>query len=133
MDLAGHEGQPLGPHATAVTADTMPLHPQPHGPCPPGQVPDPPFRPAVDRSHRDPAPPTDVVWLPGRLPDRATATSTTTGHCLSCFWGASGQLQGNRHVVTPPQTPMSNLLVSMLDKVGVHKESFGDSTGRVEI
>jgi len=28
---------------------------------------------------------------------------------------------------------MSNLLVSMLDKVGVHKESFGDSTGRVEI
>jgi hypothetical protein len=47
--------------------------------------------------------------------------------------GASGQLQGNRHLVAPPQTPMSNLLLSMLDKVGVHKESFGDSTGRLEL
>jgi hypothetical protein len=47
--------------------------------------------------------------------------------------GASGQLQGNRHVVAPPQTPMANLLVSMLDKVGVHKESFGDSTGKLEL
>ena len=47
--------------------------------------------------------------------------------------GASGQLQGNRHLVAPPQTPMSNLLLSMLDKVGVHKESFGDSTGKLEL
>jgi len=47
--------------------------------------------------------------------------------------GASGQLQGNRHIVAPPQTPMSNLLLSMLDKVGVHKESFGDSTGKLEL
>jgi hypothetical protein len=47
--------------------------------------------------------------------------------------GASGQLQGNRHIVAPVQTPMSNLLVSMLDKLGVHQESFGDSTGKLEI
>jgi hypothetical protein len=47
--------------------------------------------------------------------------------------GASGQLQGNRHIVAPAGTPMSNLLLSMLDKVGVHKESFGDSTGKLEI
>jgi hypothetical protein len=47
--------------------------------------------------------------------------------------GASGQLQGNRHIVTPVHTPMSNLLLSMLDKLGVHRETFGDSTGRVEI
>ena len=47
--------------------------------------------------------------------------------------GASGQLQGNRHLVAPPQTPMSNLLLSMLDKVGVRKESFGDSTGKLEL
>jgi hypothetical protein len=47
--------------------------------------------------------------------------------------GASGQLQGNRHLVAPAQTPMSNLLLSMLDKVGVHKESFGDSTGKLEL
>jgi hypothetical protein len=47
--------------------------------------------------------------------------------------GASGQLQGNRHIVTPPHTPMANLLVSMLDKLGAHKDSLGDSTGRIEI
>jgi len=47
--------------------------------------------------------------------------------------GASGQLQGNRHIVAPQPTPMSNLLLSLLDKVGVRQESFGDSTGRLEI
>ncbi len=47
--------------------------------------------------------------------------------------GASGQLQGNRHIVAPVHTPMSNLLFSMLDKLGIHKDSFGDSTGRLEI
>jgi hypothetical protein len=52
---------------------------------------------------------------------------------LILLGGASGQLQGNRHIVTPPHTPMANLLVSMLDKLGVHKDSLGDSTGRIEL
>lgn len=47
--------------------------------------------------------------------------------------GASGQLQGNRHIVTPAHTPMSNLLLGMLDKLGVHQNSFGDSTSKLEI
>ena len=47
--------------------------------------------------------------------------------------GASGKLQGNRHIVTPAHTPMSNLLLSMLDKLDVHRDSFGDSTGRLDI
>jgi hypothetical protein len=47
--------------------------------------------------------------------------------------GASAQLQGNRHIVAAPHTPMSNLLLSMLDKLGVQRESFGDSTGKLEI
>jgi len=47
--------------------------------------------------------------------------------------GGSGQLQGNRHIVTPAHTPMANLLLSMLDKLGVHQDSFGDSTGKLEI
>jgi Protein of unknown function (DUF1552) len=47
--------------------------------------------------------------------------------------GASGQLQGNRHIVTPAHTPMSNLLLTMLDKLGVRRDSFGDSTGKLEI
>jgi len=47
--------------------------------------------------------------------------------------GASGRLQGNRHIVAPAQTPMANLLLSMLDKAGVPKDSFGDSTGRLDL
>jgi hypothetical protein len=44
--------------------------------------------------------------------------------------GASSQLHGNRHIVAPAETPMSNLLLGMLDKLVVHQPSFGDSTGK---
>jgi hypothetical protein len=47
--------------------------------------------------------------------------------------GASGQLQGNRHIHQKEPTPMSNLLLAMLDKLGVHQDTFGDSTGQLEI
>ena len=47
--------------------------------------------------------------------------------------GASGKLQGGRHIVAPPHTPMSNLLLSVLDKLGIDQKSFGDSTGKLEI
>jgi hypothetical protein len=43
--------------------------------------------------------------------------------------GAGGKLDGNRHIVTPQHTPMANLLLGMLDKLGVKKDSFGDSSG----
>jgi hypothetical protein len=46
---------------------------------------------------------------------------------------AGGTLEGNRHIVQPPQTPMSNLLLTLLDKLGCSEESFGDSTGRLAI
>jgi hypothetical protein len=47
--------------------------------------------------------------------------------------GASGQLKGDRHLVFSEHTPMSNLMLSLLDKLGVVQESFGDSTGKLEI
>lgn len=43
--------------------------------------------------------------------------------------GANGKLKGGRHLKYAPETPMANLLLSILDKAGVHKESVGDSTG----
>lgn len=43
--------------------------------------------------------------------------------------GAAGQLKGGRHLKYPDNTPMANLLVSMLNKAGVPQESVGDSTG----
>ena len=41
---------------------------------------------------------------------------------------AGGTLEGNRHLVFPERSLMSNLLVSMLDKVGVPHENMGDSS-----
>jgi hypothetical protein len=46
---------------------------------------------------------------------------------------AAGQLRGGRHIVYKQETPMTNLLLSMLDKVGVRPEKLGDSTGRLEL
>ena len=46
---------------------------------------------------------------------------------------AAGQLNGGRHIVYKQETPMTNLLLSMLDKVGVPAEKLGDSTGRLEL
>jgi hypothetical protein len=47
--------------------------------------------------------------------------------------GANGQLKGGRHLVYPTkQIPSGNLLLSVLDRFGIHEEKFGDSTGRLE-
>jgi len=47
--------------------------------------------------------------------------------------GAAGQMEGGRHVRNAPHTPISNLLLSVLDKLGIDQDSHGDSTGRLEI
>ncbi|PYR21807.1 MAG: hypothetical protein DMF94_06745 [Acidobacteria bacterium] len=47
--------------------------------------------------------------------------------------GASGRLKGGRHIRNAPETTMSNLLVAMLDKLGIPTEKFGDSTGMLSI
>jgi hypothetical protein len=47
--------------------------------------------------------------------------------------GASGSLAGGRHLRAGAGTPFSNLLVALLDKLGVEAESFGDSTGVVAL
>ena len=43
--------------------------------------------------------------------------------------GASGELKGGRHLQFPKDTHMSNLLLAMLEYLGVRVEKFGDSTG----
>ena len=45
--------------------------------------------------------------------------------------GGTGRLVGGRHLQYPKDTPMNNLLVSMLDKAGLPAENFGDATGRL--
>jgi hypothetical protein len=46
--------------------------------------------------------------------------------------GGAGQVKGNRHVVYPKDTPLNNLLLSMLEKAGVPVEKLGDSTGKLD-
>ena len=43
--------------------------------------------------------------------------------------GATGRHRGGRHLKYPDHTPMTNLILSLLDKVGVPMDTLGDSTG----
>ena len=49
--------------------------------------------------------------------------------------GGGGRLQGNRHLAydTEKDTPMANLLLSVLDKAGVSAETLGDGTERLDM
>ncbi len=43
--------------------------------------------------------------------------------------GANGQLEGGRHIRTPDGTPMANVMLTLMHKLGMNDvESFGDST-----
>ena len=44
--------------------------------------------------------------------------------------GGAGTLKGGRHLVYPQDTPLTNLQLTLLDKMGVPVERLGDSTGR---
>ncbi|HIE92486.1 MAG TPA: DUF1552 domain-containing protein [Acidobacteria bacterium] len=43
--------------------------------------------------------------------------------------GGAGHLEGGRHLKYPSETPLTNLHVSVLDKLGLPMEQFGDSSG----
>jgi hypothetical protein len=47
--------------------------------------------------------------------------------------GAIGRMNGNRHIVTPENTPMANLLLAVAQKCGVEQDRFGVSQGVVDI
>ena len=46
--------------------------------------------------------------------------------------GRSAQLKGGRHLRYPKETPLANLHLTLLDKLGVHLDRLGDSTGRLD-
>ncbi|HEY3516240.1 MAG TPA: DUF1552 domain-containing protein, partial [Gammaproteobacteria bacterium] len=45
--------------------------------------------------------------------------------------GGRGRIKGGQHIVAEDHTPMTNLLLTMLDKVDAGVESLGDSTGTI--
>ena len=47
--------------------------------------------------------------------------------------GGTGQIKGGRHVRYPDDTPTTNLFLTLLDKLGIPLENFGDSTGNLDL
>ncbi len=43
-----------------------------------------------------------------------------------------GDIRTGRHVQCAPETPMNNLYLSLLDRMGVHAETLGDGTGELQ-
>ncbi len=46
--------------------------------------------------------------------------------------GSSCNIKGGRHIRYAPETPMNNLLLTMLDKAGVPADTLGDATGELD-
>jgi hypothetical protein len=79
----------------------------------------------------------------GSLLDRSTilfgrSMSDSNEHLLQNLpilvaGGSNGRLRGGRHLRYPKATPIANLYLTLLDHVGVPLESFGASTGRLEL
>ena len=47
--------------------------------------------------------------------------------------GGAGQLKGGRHIKYPKGTPFANLHLTLLEKLGLRMEQFGNSTGALEL
>ena len=47
--------------------------------------------------------------------------------------GGAGQVKGGRHVRLAEHTPLSNLWLTMIDKMGMPVERFGDSNGTIHL
>jgi uncharacterized protein DUF1552 len=47
------------------------------------------------------------------------------------FVGGWKTVKGNRHVIAPEKTPLSNVLLTFLDKINISQDKLGDSTGKL--
>jgi len=45
--------------------------------------------------------------------------------------GGMGRLKGGQHIRVPDNTPLANLLLTLLDRAGIPMEKLGDSTGKI--
>ena len=65
------------------------------------------------------------------LAGASLADSNTHQHTNLPVIVAGGLVKGNRHMVVSDDTPMTNLMLSMMDTLGVKQDRLGDSTGRL--
>ena len=47
--------------------------------------------------------------------------------------GRNLQVKGNRHVKSPKGTPLANLMLGIMDRYGVERDKFGDSTAEIDL
>jgi len=47
--------------------------------------------------------------------------------------GGGGKIRGGRHLRFPKDTPLTNLYLTLLDKMGIDVDNLGDSTGKLEM
>ena len=45
----------------------------------------------------------------------------------------AGSLKPGKHVIAPAGTPITNLYLSLLERMGAHQEKLGDSTGQLDL
>ncbi|HWK54425.1 MAG TPA: DUF1552 domain-containing protein [Hyphomicrobiales bacterium] len=45
---------------------------------------------------------------------------------------AGGRIKGNQHIMAPERAPVSNLMLTILDRIGVPVDALGDATGLIE-
>jgi hypothetical protein len=46
--------------------------------------------------------------------------------------GGAGKIKGGRHIRYAAPTPLANLHLTLLDRVGVHVDAFADSKGKIK-
>ena len=52
---------------------------------------------------------------------------------LLTFGAGDGRIKGGRHLKYPKETPMTNMYLAVLDRLGLPVEQFGDSTGKLDL
>jgi hypothetical protein len=65
------------------------------------------------------------------LAGASLADSNTHQHTNLPVIAAGGLVKGNQHMVVKDDVPMTNLMLSMMDRLGVQQDRLGDSTGRL--
>ena len=69
-----------------------------------------------------------------KLPSRPAFTHNHKRCPLLLLGGASGGLAGNRHLKAPAGTPMANVMLAVMHKIGLTDiAQFGDSTGEFSL
>ncbi len=46
--------------------------------------------------------------------------------------GGRGTLKGGQHITLPERTPLANLHLTILEKIGIKQDRFADSTGVIQ-